>query len=61
MICAVLLQHTCMKQVITQKALAHEQRCVRSIYNKAEYAQQLSKLLQDWADMVDEWINKYHE
>lgn len=32
-----------------EKALAHEQRGVRTVYNKAEYAQQRSKLLQDWA------------
>lgn len=44
-----------------EKALAHEQRGVRAVYNKAEYAQQRSKLLQDWADMVDGWIDKYHE
>lgn len=44
-----------------EKALAHEQRSVRAVNNKAEYAQQRSKLLQDWADMVDGWINEYKE
>lgn len=44
-----------------EKALAHEQRGVRAVYNKAEYAQQRSKLLQDWADMVDDWINQYKD
>lgn len=39
-----------------EKALAHEQRGVRAIYNKAEYAEQRRKMLQDWADMVDGWI-----
>jgi len=39
-----------------EKALAHEQRGVRAVYNKAEYADQRRKMLQDWADMVDGWI-----
>ncbi|MGK4327534.1 tyrosine-type recombinase/integrase [Lonsdalea quercina] len=39
-----------------EKALAHEQRGVRAVYNKAEYAEQRRKMLQDWADMVDGWI-----
>ncbi|HEN3658799.1 TPA: integrase arm-type DNA-binding domain-containing protein [Yersinia enterocolitica] len=42
-----------------EKALAHEQRGVRAVYNKAEYAEQRRKLLQDWADMVDGWIEEY--
>lgn len=44
-----------------EKVLAHEQRGVRAVYNKAKYARQRSKLLQDWADMVDDWIEKYYE
>ncbi len=28
----------------------------RSIYNKAEYAEQRRHMLQEWADMVDAWI-----
>ncbi|ATA21035.1 integrase [Gibbsiella quercinecans] len=39
-----------------EKALAHEQRGVRAVYNKAEYAEQRRKMLQDWADMVDGWV-----
>jgi len=40
-----------------EKCLAHEQRGVRAVYNKAEYAEQRRAMLQDWADMVDSWIN----
>lgn len=42
-----------------EKALAHEQRGVRSVYNKAEYSEQRKKLLQDWADMIDKWVNEF--
>lgn len=38
-----------------EKCLAHEQRGVRAVYNKAEYAEQRRAMLQDWADMVDGW------
>lgn len=38
-----------------EKCLAHEQRGVRAIYNKAEYREQRRQLLQDWADMIDQW------
>ncbi|MBJ7223891.1 MULTISPECIES: tyrosine-type recombinase/integrase [unclassified Brenneria] len=38
-----------------EKALAHEQRGVRAVYNKAEYAEQRRNMLQDRADMVDGW------
>jgi len=38
-----------------EKCLAHEQKGVRAIYNKAEYREQRSSMLQDWADMIDEW------
>lgn len=38
-----------------EKCLAHEQRGVRAIYNKAEYADQRRAMLQDWADMIDSW------
>jgi len=34
----------------------HEQRGVRAIYNKAEYAEQRRAMLQTWADMLDGWI-----
>ena len=39
-----------------EKCLAHEQRGVRAVYNKAEYAQQRRAMLQDWADMIDAWV-----
>lgn len=39
-----------------EKSLAHEQKGVRAVYNKAEYADQRRHMLQQWADMVDGWI-----
>ena len=39
-----------------EKCLAHEQRGVRAVYNKAEYADQRRSMMQTWADMLDEWI-----
>ena len=39
-----------------EKCLAHEQRGVRAIYNKAEYAEQRRTMLQTWADMLDGWV-----
>lgn len=41
-----------------EKCLAHEQKGVRAVYNKAEYRDQRRSMLQDWADMVDEWTLK---
>lgn len=38
-----------------EKCLAHEQRGVRAVYNKAEYREQRAAMLQDWANMIDEW------
>jgi integrase len=38
-----------------EKCLAHEQRGVRAVYNKAEYAMQRRDMLQQWANMVDAW------
>ncbi len=38
-----------------EKCLAHEQKGVRAFYNKAEYRDQRRAMLQDWADMIDEW------
>ncbi|HLR30302.1 MAG TPA: tyrosine-type recombinase/integrase [Paenalcaligenes sp.] len=40
-----------------EKCLAHEQRGVRAVYNKAEYREQRAEMLQDWADMIDGWVN----
>ncbi len=34
---------------------AHEQKGV-AIYNKAEYRDQRTSMLQDLADMIDEWV-----
>ncbi|MTW13429.1 tyrosine-type recombinase/integrase [Pseudoduganella eburnea] len=39
-----------------EKCLAHEQRGVRAVYNKAEYADQRRAMMQDWADMIDGWV-----
>lgn len=39
-----------------EKCLAHEQRGVRAVYNKAEYADQRKAMMQSWADMLDGWI-----
>lgn len=41
-----------------EKCLAHEQKGVRGIYNKAEYKVQRQGMMQDWADMVDGWTIK---
>ena len=38
-----------------EKCLAHEQKGVRAVYNKAEYREQRTAMLQDWADMIDGW------
>ena len=38
-----------------ERCLAHEQKGVRAVYNKAEYREQRTAMLQDWADMVDAW------
>jgi hypothetical protein len=35
-----------------EKCLAHEQRGVRAVYNKAEYREQRTAMLQDWANMI---------
>jgi integrase len=41
-----------------EKCLAHEQRGVRAVYNKAEYREQRTAMLQDWSDMIDGWVFK---
>jgi integrase len=41
-----------------EKCLAHEQKGVRAVYNKAEYADQRREMMQDWADMIDEWTSE---
>ncbi len=40
-----------------EKALAHEQRGVRGVYNRAEYAEPRRGMLQWWSDFVDTQIN----
>ena len=40
-----------------EKCLAHEQKGVRAVYNKAEYAEQRRAMLEDWADMIDRWCS----
>lgn len=40
---------------VIEKCLAHEQKGVRAIYNRAEYAEQRRELLQAWADMIDSY------
>jgi integrase len=41
-----------------EKCLAHEEgRSSRSVYNKAEYAEQRRHMLQEWANMVDAWTD----
>jgi integrase len=40
-----------------EKCLAHEEgRSSRGVYNKAEYEPQRRHMLQEWADMVDAWV-----
>lgn len=41
-----------------EKCLAHEQRGVRAVYNKAEYSVQRRTMLQEWADMIDVWAKR---
>lgn len=41
-----------------EKALSHEQRGVRGVYNRAEYADQRREMLQWWADFVDAQIDE---
>ena len=40
-----------------EKTLAHEQKGVRAVYNKAEYRDQRKAMLQDWANMIDSWTS----
>lgn len=42
-----------------EKQLAHEQRGVRAVYNKAQYLDQRRKMMQSWADMIDSYCLKY--
>jgi hypothetical protein len=41
-----------------EKSLAHEDgRSSRGIYNKAEYEHQRRHMMQEWANMVDAWVD----
>jgi hypothetical protein len=51
-----LNRRRCLRCAWLEKCLAHEQRGVRAVYNKAEYAEQRREMLQAWADMLDGWI-----
>lgn len=41
-----------------EKALAHEQKGIRGVYNRAQYLDQRSDMLQWWADFVDSQIEE---
>lgn len=41
-----------------EKALAHEQKGIRGVYNRAEYLVQRREMLQWWADFVDAQIEE---
>ncbi|EPM2129095.1 tyrosine-type recombinase/integrase [Escherichia coli] len=57
---STLLHEACYPSDWIEKALAHEQKGVRAVYNKAEYARQRAWMLQQWADMIDSWIDGEH-
>ena len=40
---------------VIEKALNHTMGGVRGVYNRAEYAGQRRDMLQQWADMVEQW------
>ena len=44
---------------VIEKCLAHEQKGVRAVYNKAEYAKHRRELLQSWADMIDKFVENF--
>lgn len=50
---STLLHELVILQTGLKSALAHEQKGVRAVYNKAEYARQRAYMLQQWADMID--------
>lgn len=41
-----------------EKALAHETRGIRGVYNRAQYSEQRREMLQWWADFVDSQIEE---
>lgn len=52
---STLLHEAGFRPDVIEKALAHEIKGVRGVYNRAEYADQRREMLQQWADMVDGW------
>ncbi len=44
-----------------EKALAHETKGIRGVYNRAQYAEQRREMLQWWADFVDSQIEEGRE
>jgi integrase len=52
------LHEACFNSDVIEKALAHEQKGVRGVYNKAEYADQRKEMLQWWANFVDSQIEE---
>ena len=52
-----LTEHGFNKDVI-EKALSHEREGIRAVYILAEYAEQRKKMLQWWADYVDDIVNE---
>ena len=55
---STLLHEAGFNSDVIEKALAHEQRGVRGIYNRAEYADKRKDMLQWWADFVDSQIEE---
>jgi integrase len=39
-----------------ERQLAHVPTGTREVYNKAKYAEGRRKMLQEWADLIDEWV-----
>jgi integrase len=53
----LLTEHGFPSDVI-EKALSHERQGIRAVYILAEHAEQRRKMLQWWADYVDEIVNE---
>lgn len=56
---STLLHEAGFNSDVIEKCLAHEQKGVRAVYNKAEYAQQRRELLQSWANMIDGFVENF--
>jgi integrase len=55
---STLLHEAGFNSDVIEKALAHEQKGVRGIYNRAQYADQRREMHQWWADFVDAQIEE---